>query len=70
MSNFKTEAVAGIYSRCSTSIPEKYDDYLVKTKGGTYEKAHFNQNGWTILGDNKGDIPIAWTPIPTTSVLE
>ena len=44
--------------------PSKYDDYLVKTVGGTYEFAHFNQSGWTILGDNKSAVVAYWIPIP------
>jgi len=48
--------------------PTKYDTYFVKTKCGTYEFAHFNQDGWTILGDNKGATPIAWTEIPVTDL--
>ena len=44
--------------------PTKYDTYLVKTKKGSYEFAHFNQSGWTILGDNKGAVVAYWIPIP------
>ena len=50
--------------------PTSYDDYLVKTKEGTYEFAHFNSDGWTIRGDNKGATPVLWTPIPTTDKLK
>ena len=50
--------------------PTKYDTYLVKTNKGTYEFAHFYQNGWKIQGDNsvQTNIIIAWTEIPQTDL--
>ena len=72
MSENKGKLEVGIYHRCSLSVPDKYDDYLVKTNNGTYEVAHFNKYGWKIKGDNNGETnyPIAYTLIPTTSVLD
>jgi hypothetical protein len=72
MSENKGKLEVGIYHRCSLSVPDKYDDYLVKTNNGTYEFAHFNQDGWKIKGGNGGETnyPIAYTLIPTTSVLD
>jgi len=69
--NGKAEEKVGIYNRCALGVPEKYDDYLVKTNNGTYDFAHFNQNGWRIRGGNHSETnyPIAWTKIPQTSVL-
>jgi hypothetical protein len=70
MSENKGKLEVGIYHRCSLSVPDKYDDYLVKTNNGTYEFAHFNQKGWTIQGDNNGlsSVIIYWTEIPTTDL--
>ena len=68
--DLKTEV--GIYRRCAMGVPEKYDDYIVKTNKGTYEFAHYNIDGWHIKGDNGGESvePIAWTLIPTTPIKE
>ena len=46
--------------------PTRYDTYLVKTRGGTYEFAHFNREGWTIQGGNKGAEVLCWCEIPQT----
>ena len=50
-------------------LPEKYDDYIVKTSNETYEFALFDINGWTIQGDNGGASSkvVAWVELPTTS---
>ena len=53
------------YTKISVD-PERYDTYLVKTQKGTYEFAHFNIDGWSIIGDNKGATPFLWREIPTT----
>ena len=69
MENNNEKTKVGVYRRCALGIPEKYDDYLVKTKYGTYEFAFFGQEGWRIQGDNsEGNKPIAWTKIPTTPI--
>jgi hypothetical protein len=54
------------YCNVMNENPKKFNDYLVKTEEGTYEFAHFNCDGWTILGDNKGATVRLWIPIPTT----
>ena len=46
-----------------TQQPEKHDTYLVKTKEGCYDFAHFNENGWS-RGSVTDGTPELWMPIP------
>jgi len=49
--------------------PTRYDDYLVKTCYGIYQFAHFNQLGWTIIGEDKSQQVVAWMEIPKTDII-
>ena len=43
--------------------PKKYDTYLVETKGGCIDFAHFNINGWS-KGQTTDDEALYWREIP------
>ena len=43
--------------------PKRYDTFLVKTKEGCYDFAHFNMNGWG-KGVMTGGQPLDWREIP------